>query len=72
MNGKYTTEMHEAYRKEQDEKAVKEEEAFRFNEREGEDRDRFAKALGSVARRRLTSDELTDKQVSTWTRQLSP
>lgn len=37
------------------------EQAFRFNEREGEDRDRFSKALGSVAGRRLTYSELTGK-----------
>ena len=35
--------------------------ASRFNEREGEDKDRFAKTLGSVAGRRLTYDELTGK-----------
>ena len=35
------------------------EQAFRFNEREGRDAERFAKALGSVAGRRLTYDELT-------------
>lgn len=35
------------------------EQAFRFNEREVEDRDRFAKTLGSVAGRRLTYGELT-------------
>jgi hypothetical protein len=32
-----------------------------FNEREGEDRDRFAETLGSVAGRRLTYEELTGK-----------
>jgi transposase-like protein len=37
------------------------EQSFRFNEREGEDKDRFAKALGSVAGRRVTYDELTGK-----------
>jgi len=37
------------------------EQAFRFNEREGEDADRFKKALGSVAGRRLTYSELTGK-----------
>jgi transposase-like protein len=35
------------------------EQAFRFNERDGEDKDRFSKALGSVAGRRLTYNELT-------------
>jgi transposase-like protein len=39
------------------------EQAFRFNEREGEDKDRFAKTLGSVAGRRLTYEELTGKAV---------
>jgi hypothetical protein len=39
------------------------EQAFRFNEREYEDKDRFAKALGSVAGRRVTYDELTGKAV---------
>jgi len=37
------------------------EQAFRFNEREGQDADRFKKALGSVAGRRLTYSELTGK-----------
>jgi transposase-like protein len=37
------------------------EQSFRFNERDGEDADRFAKALGSVAGRRLTYDGLTGK-----------
>lgn len=37
------------------------EQAFRFNEREGEDRDRFAKTVGSAAGRRLTYEELTGK-----------
>lgn len=37
------------------------EQAFRFNERGGEDRDRFEKAIGSVAGRRLTYSELTGK-----------
>jgi len=37
------------------------EQAFRFNEREGEDGNRFTKTLGSVAGRRLTYDELTGK-----------
>lgn len=40
------------------------EQAFRFNEREGQDADRFKKALGSVARRRLTYSELTGKAVT--------
>jgi len=35
------------------------EQAFRFNEREGKDADRFGKALGSAAGRRLTYSELT-------------
>ncbi len=35
------------------------EQSFRFNEREGKDADRFGKALGSVAGRRLTYSELT-------------
>jgi transposase-like protein len=35
------------------------EQAFRFNERRGEDVDRFSKALGSFAGRRLTYAELT-------------
>jgi transposase-like protein len=38
--------------------------AFRFNEREGEDADRFAKTLGSVAGRRLTYSELTGVDAS--------
>jgi hypothetical protein len=38
--------------------------AFRFNEREGQDADRFKKALGSVEGRRLTYDELTGKATS--------
>jgi transposase-like protein len=37
------------------------EQAFRFNERDGEDADRFQKALGSVTGRRLTYSELTGK-----------
>jgi hypothetical protein len=40
------------------------EEAFRFNERDGKDADRFAKTLGGVAGRRVTYDELTGKAVS--------
>src|SRR5215212_4507236 len=37
------------------------EQAFRFNERDGKDADRFSKALGNVAGRRVTYDELTGK-----------
>ena len=37
------------------------EQAFRFNEREYEDGDRFQKALGTVGGRRLTYDELTGR-----------
>ncbi len=37
------------------------EQAFRFNEREGADGDRFQKALGTVAGRRLTYNELTGR-----------
>jgi len=37
------------------------EQAFRFNEREYEDGDRFQKAIGSVSGRRLTYDELTGR-----------
>ena len=37
------------------------EQAFRFNEREGQDSNRFKKALGSVAGRRLTYSELTGR-----------
>ena len=37
------------------------EQAFRFNERDGQDADRFKKALGSVAGRRLTYSKLTGK-----------
>jgi len=37
------------------------EQSFRFNERDGEDKDRFAKVLGSIAGRRVTYDELTGK-----------
>ncbi len=40
------------------------EQAFRFNEREGKDADRFAKTLGGVAARRVTYDELTGKPES--------
>lgn len=40
------------------------EQAFRFNEREGQDADRFKKALGSVAGRRVTYSELTGKIAS--------
>ncbi len=39
------------------------EQAFRFNEREGQDADRFKKALGSVAGRRVTYSELTGEAV---------
>ncbi|MGI8540192.1 MAG: IS1595 family transposase [Rubrobacteraceae bacterium] len=35
------------------------EQAFRFNERDGKDADRFGKTLGAVAGRRLTYSELT-------------
>ena len=35
------------------------EQAFRFNERDGEDRDRFAKTLGAVAGKRLPYSRLT-------------
>jgi hypothetical protein len=38
--------------------------AFRFNERDGEDSDRSAKALGRVAGRRATYDKLTGKNAS--------
>ncbi len=38
------------------------EQAFRSNERQGQDDDRFKKALGSVAGRRLTYSELTGNQ----------
>ena len=34
---------------------------FQVNEQEGEDKDRFAKTLGSVVGRRLRYDELTGK-----------
>ena len=37
------------------------EQAFRYNERKGSDRDRFVEAAGSVFGRRLTYDELTGK-----------
>ena len=37
------------------------EQAFRFNERDGQDADRFKKALKSVTGRRLTYSELTGK-----------
>lgn len=37
------------------------EQAFRFNEREYEDGDRFQKAIGSIAGRRLTYDQLTGR-----------
>jgi transposase-like protein len=37
------------------------EQTFRFNERKGKDADRFAKATGQLAGKRLTYDELTGK-----------
>ncbi len=37
------------------------EQAFRFNEREGEDKDRFAKTLAAINGRRVTYSELTGK-----------
>jgi transposase-like protein len=37
------------------------EQAFRFNERDGKDADRFNKALGSAEGRRVTFSELTGK-----------
>jgi transposase-like protein len=40
------------------------EQAFRFNEREGQDADRFSKVAGSVAGRRVTYLELTGKRES--------
>ncbi len=40
------------------------EQAFRFNEREGEDSDRFAKTLGSVSGWRLTYSELIGETAS--------
>jgi hypothetical protein len=40
---------------------LQDEQALRFNDREDEDKDRFAKTLGSVAGRRITYDELTGK-----------
>ncbi|PLS84761.1 MAG: DDE transposase [Actinobacteria bacterium] len=40
------------------------EQAFRFNERGGKDADRFGKALGSVAGRRLTYRQLTGDDVA--------
>ena len=40
------------------------EQAFRFNERDGKDADRFAKALGSVSGRRLTYSELIGETAS--------
>lgn len=40
------------------------EQVFRFNEREGQDVDRFRKALGSVAGRRLTYSELTGGNIA--------
>ncbi len=44
--------------------AVLDEQAFRFNEREGEGKDRFAKTLGSVTGRRLTYAELTGSEAN--------
>ncbi len=40
------------------------EEAFRFNEREGEYADRFQKTLRSVAERLLTYSDITGKTMS--------
>ncbi len=40
------------------------EQAFRFNEREGKDADRFGRALGSVAGKRLTYSELIGEAAS--------
>ncbi len=40
------------------------EQAFRFNEREGQDADRFRKTLGSAAGRRLTYVGLTGKMAN--------
>ena len=40
------------------------EQAFRFNEREGRDAERFGKALGSVAGKRLTYSELIGETAS--------
>jgi transposase-like protein len=37
------------------------EQTFRFNERKGKDADRFLRAVGSIAGRRLTYEELTGK-----------
>ncbi|MDQ1611420.1 MAG: hypothetical protein QOG00_1351 [Pyrinomonadaceae bacterium] len=38
------------------------EQAFRFNTRKGKDADRFVEAVGSIAGKRLTFDELTGKK----------
>jgi hypothetical protein len=38
------------------------EHAFRFTEREGENKDRFARTLGDVAGRRVTYDDHMGKQ----------
>jgi hypothetical protein len=43
---------------------LQDEQAFRFNERDGGDVDRFAKTLGSVAGRRVPYDDLTGKVTS--------
>ncbi len=40
------------------------EQAFRFNEREGKDADRFARTLSAVSGRRLTYSELTGETAS--------
>ncbi len=39
------------------------EQVFRFNERKGNDKDRFLKAVGSISGKRLTYKELTDSLV---------
>ncbi len=40
------------------------EQTFRFNTRKGKDADRFVEAIGSIAGKRLTYDELTGKKTS--------
>lgn len=40
------------------------EQAFRFNTRQGKDADRFVEAVGSIMGKRLTFDELTGKKLS--------
>lgn len=40
------------------------EQAFRFNTRQGKDADRFVEAVGSIAGKRLTFDELIGKKLS--------